>query len=66
RFSSICREKVIELAVRFKDLNLEAGQDVRMSVVVMEDGLEVERYPRHHPVLFTVPDQDFEARMWRV
>ncbi|MGH7164033.1 MAG: glycoside hydrolase family 57 protein, partial [Nitrospiraceae bacterium] len=42
RFSSICREKVIELAVRFKDLNLEAGQDVRMSVVVMEDGLEVE------------------------
>lgn len=66
RFSSICREKVIELAVRFKDLDLEAGQDVRMSVVVVEDGLEVERYPRHHPLVLTVPDQDFEARMWRV
>ncbi len=66
RFTSICRREVIELAVRFKELNLEAGQDVRMSVIVMQDGLEVERYPRQHPVALTVPDQDFEARMWRV
>ncbi len=66
RFSSICRERIIELAVRFKDLNLEAGQEFRMSLVVVDDGLEIERYPRHHPVVLTVPDQDFEARMWRV
>jgi alpha-amylase/alpha-mannosidase (GH57 family) len=66
QFNSIRHEKIIELAVRFKDLNLESCQEVRMSVVVMEDGLEVERYPRHHPVVLTVPDQDFEARMWRV
>jgi hypothetical protein len=57
---------VIELAVPFKELHLQAGQEFRMSLIVTHNGLEIERYPRHHPLVLTVPDRDFEARMWKV
>ena len=66
RYHTICRRKVIELAAPFKDLHLQAGQEFKLSVVVTQNGLEVERYPRHHPVTLTVPDTDFEARLWKV
>ena len=66
RYHTICRRKVIELAAPFKDLHLQAGQEFKLSVVVTQNGLEVERYPRHHPVTLTVPDRDFEAHMWKV
>ncbi len=66
RYGSICRNKVIELAVPFKELQLRAGQEFRMSLVVTQNGLEIERYPRHHPLVLTVPDRDFEAMMWKV
>jgi alpha-amylase/alpha-mannosidase (GH57 family) len=66
RYHTICRQKVIELAAPFKDLHLQAGQEFKLSVVVTQNGLELERYPRHHPVTLTVPDRDFEARLWKV
>lgn len=63
---SMRRRKIIELAVPFKDLRAEPGQQWRLSVVVTEHGLEIARYPFHQPVIFAVPDRDFEAMMWRV
>lgn len=66
RYGSICRSKVIELAVPFKELHLQAGQEFRMSLAATHDGFEIERYPRHHPLALTVPDRDFEAMMWKV
>jgi len=61
-----CRRKVIELAVPFKDLRLQPGDHIRMSLVVTQRGLETERYPRHYPLSLTVPDEHFEARQWKV
>lgn len=66
RFGTICRRKILELAVRFKDLGLQAGQEFRLSVVVLKDGVEVDRYPRQQPVTLTVPDDTYEATTWRV
>ena len=66
RYRSIVRHKVIELAVPFKDLRLQAGDTFKMSLLVTEHGLEVERYPRHQPISLTVPDRNFDAIMWRV
>jgi alpha-amylase/alpha-mannosidase (GH57 family) len=66
RYGSICRRKVIELAMPFKELHLQAGQEFRMSLIVTHNGLEIERYPRHYPLILTVPDRDFETRMWKV
>lgn len=65
-YRSICRNRVLELAMPWKDLHLVSGQEVRMSIVVVKHGLEVSRYPHQRPALVTVPGPDFDAAMWRV
>ncbi|WP_447979534.1 glycoside hydrolase family 57 protein [Candidatus Nitrospira bockiana] len=62
----IARRKIVELAVPYKDLQLQSGEALQLSLVMLQDGLELERYPRHHAVAVTVPDETFDARMWRV
>jgi hypothetical protein len=63
---SICRRTILELALPWKDLHLEQGQEVRMSIVVLEHGLEVARYPHQSPAVLIVPGAEFEAGLWRV
>jgi alpha-amylase/alpha-mannosidase (GH57 family) len=65
-YRSICRNRVVELALPWKDLRLEPEQDVRMSIVIVEHGLEVSRYPHQRPAVLTVPGPEFDAAMWRV
>jgi hypothetical protein len=65
-YRSICRRAILELALPWKDLQLEQGQEVRMSIVVLEHGLEAARYPHQRPALLTVPGPEFEAGLWRV
>jgi alpha-amylase/alpha-mannosidase (GH57 family) len=66
RYGTISRRKVLELAVPFKDLRLQTGQEFTISVVVLQNGREVERYPRQQPVTLAVPDDNYEAATWRV
>lgn len=65
-YRSVCRRNTLELAVSQKDLHLEPGDEVRLSLVVLEHGLEVTRYPHHNPAVLNVPGQEFDAAMWRV
>jgi hypothetical protein len=65
-YRSICRRTILELAIPMKDLHLEAGQEVRMSLVILDHGLEVARYPHQAPAALTVPGPEFEAGLWRV
>jgi alpha-amylase/alpha-mannosidase (GH57 family) len=65
-YPSICRRTILELAVPIKDLQLEPGQELQMSLVILEHGLEVAHYPYHQPAVLVVPDQDYYATMWRV
>lgn len=66
RYTTIASRNIVELAVPFKDLALHAQQEFSLSLVLSHEAREVERYPRHHAVALTVPDRNFEARMWRV
>jgi len=66
RYGTICCRKILELAVPFKDLRLQAGQEFKLSVTVLQNGMEVERYPRQQPVSLTVPNDNYEAATWRV
>jgi alpha-amylase/alpha-mannosidase (GH57 family) len=66
RYGTICRRKVLELAVPFKDLRLQAGHEFTIGIAIRQDGKEVERYPRQQPVTLTVPDENFEVTTWRV
>lgn len=65
-YRSICRKNILEMAMPWKELHLEQGQELRMSIVVFEHGLEVARYPHHSPAVLTVPGPEFDAAMWRV
>jgi hypothetical protein len=65
-YRSICRNATLEAAVPQKDLQLEPGDEVRLSLVVYEHGLEVTRYPHQSPAVLTVPGPEFDAAMWRV
>ncbi len=65
-FDTIRRKKVIELAVPFKELGLQAGMRVQFVVTVMRGDLEIDRIPAHRPLAFTVPDHTFEGAMWKV
>jgi alpha-amylase/alpha-mannosidase (GH57 family) len=66
RYGTICRRTILELAVPFKDLHLQAGQEFKLSVAVLQNGTVLERYPRQYPVSLTVPDDNYEATTWRV
>ena len=63
---NMARRTIIELAIPFNDLQIDFGQDLRLSLLVLEKQLEVARYPHHNPVMFSRPGDDFEAAMWRV
>ena len=65
-YQSIARNTVLELAVPLKDLQLEQGQELRVHLVLLEQGLEVGRYPYHQPATLTVPGPEFDAATWRV
>jgi hypothetical protein len=67
RFAGTMRLRaILELAVPYKDIPVEVGHEMRVTVVVLEHDLEVARYPYHNPVTVTRPGDDFEAAMWRV
>lgn len=65
-YQSIARHSIVELALPHKDLHLEPGQEVKLSIVVLERNLEVARYPFQQPAVLTVPGPEFDAAMWRV
>ena len=62
----ISRRKVLELAIPVKDLGIESGQEVQLSIIVLEGGLEVARYPHNQAATLTVPGPEFETTVWRV
>jgi len=65
-YQSICHRNIVELAVPFKDLQLTPGQELRMTILVLEHRLEVARYPHHKPATLLLPGPEFEANLWRV
>ena len=66
RFESIASRSIVELALPFHAVALHAGEAFTLSLVLTQEGLEIERYPRHHAIALTVPDHNFSAHMWRV
>jgi len=65
-YRSIRRNVIVELALPWRDLHLEPGQEVRMSIMIREHGLESTRYPYQRPALLTVPSPEIDAALWRV
>jgi hypothetical protein len=59
-------EKVIEFAIDFAQLGLEADDESRFHISVHKGPIEIERWPRNGYIQFSVPGEEFEATMWLV
>ena len=64
-YESIRRKKIIELQVPLKDLGFQRGSTVHMIIKVLDGELERERLPQYQPLALHVPDETFEATMWK-
>ncbi len=59
-------ESIIELALSFKDLTLNPGDDLNFSITINQQGHEVQRIPASGYLHLIVPDPNLEDRMWYV
>lgn len=54
---------------RYLELGLQIPDDIKelsVQVLILQDGMELERHPPDQRLVLTVPDKDFEARNWTV
>ncbi|MDD5450429.1 MAG: glycoside hydrolase family 57 protein [Desulfovibrionales bacterium] len=65
-FNSIGIYKFVELAVSFKYLGFNVGEEIRLVVEVRDKGLVKERYPSVGYLAIIVPDENFEQIHWQV
>jgi hypothetical protein len=57
---------IFEVGMPFERLGLMSGSPVSLAVQVLRQGVEVERLPRNGYLSFTVPDEDYERKNWKV
>jgi len=55
---------IVEMGVRFADLGVQAGTQMRFFVMLERAGLEIERCPSRGPVSIDVPTEEFELVNW--
>jgi hypothetical protein len=56
----------LELAIPFEKMGWKPHNQFNFILEVLEEGKVVEIYPPNGYIPFTVPDEDFELRMWSV
>jgi alpha-amylase/alpha-mannosidase (GH57 family) len=59
-------KELVELAIPFALLNAVVKEDLTFSIETVQNGLVQDRWPREGYVVFQVPDEDFERKLWLV
>jgi alpha-amylase/alpha-mannosidase (GH57 family) len=65
-YETIAWSKILELSIPFADLGLQPGQTIEMQASLKNDRIEMMRFPKEGLLKLTVPDENFEAKMWVV
>lgn len=60
----IAVQDIMEIAVKFKDINAKENDEINLYISIMKNGEEIERCPWRGYISLTVPTPDFEAMMW--
>lgn len=61
-----CFNKIIELAIKFKDIKAKQADSLKVLVIVEKEGLIIEQCPEHNPIQIILPDADYEYQFWTV
>jgi len=56
--------KILELAVKFEAIRANPGESLKILTGIEQDGQIIERCPEFGPVQITLPDSDYESRLW--
>jgi len=59
-------KKLLELAISFKNLDLEAGDILGFQLIIKLSGQTLEEFPRMNLVEVEVPNEDFDIIEWSV
>jgi len=65
-YDTIAIKDIVELAVPFKDIGVSCNDRLNLSCRVERKKREIDRYPANGHLSFTVPDKDFEKKVWSV
>lgn len=60
----IAANDILEIAIPFHELRASEKDEIQLSISVLKDSEEIERYPFRGYICITVPTADFEAMMW--
>ncbi|MCX6339155.1 MAG: glycoside hydrolase family 57 protein [Candidatus Aureabacteria bacterium] len=63
-YTTIAIDRIIELAIPFRDLGFKKREEVCFYLQVKSGTLELERHPHGGYISFTVPAEDFELERW--
>jgi alpha-amylase/alpha-mannosidase (GH57 family) len=66
RKTTVAMNRILEIGIAFEDICAVRGSKVGFTVLLIENGVERERWPRTGQVNFTVPDESFQPNMWQV
>ena len=61
---NIKTKKILELAVSFELLEASVNESVELSVSVLKDGVQIERWPYQSSIKFRRPAEDFGSDVW--
>ncbi|MFH0772531.1 MAG: glycoside hydrolase family 57 protein [Candidatus Omnitrophota bacterium] len=59
-------EKILELAVKFKDIDSAQGETIKAFLSIEHSGLVIEHCPEYGPIQIALPETDYESRFWTV
>ena len=59
-------DSIFETEIPFRSLGLSPSDDLNFSITIKQQGREVQRIPSSGYLHLTVPDSEFEERMWYV
>ena len=66
RRSDIAVDKILEMGIAFKDIDVKSGIRVGFTVMLLKNEIELERWPRTGQISFVVPDEKFLSLMWQL
>ncbi len=66
RDSGAAYDKILELAVKFKEINGGGGEVLKLTATVEIAGTVIERCPEFGAIQITLPGADYESQLWSV
>lgn len=66
QIGEIACDKIIEIKIPLGQLSLKPGEEIKFSIAVLKNDMEMEHWPSRAPVSIALPSPDFKLKNWGV